>query len=137
MQGKLSHGMENLLFQLTADLKTLFPISNSDTIVYVQNDSFNCGVHVCAFAKQMASKSLPYQLHPNINAFRKHIYDAIVGGCLKWSKCGPEQCPECQENYFDQKVHNRIWISCRKCEQWYHKEFIEQSSSSDFVCPVS
>lgn len=120
--------MENLLFQLTADLKTLFPNINWDTIVYVQadkqNDSYNCGVHECAFAKQMASKSRPYQLHPNINAFRKDIYDAIVGGCLQNSEYGPEQCPVCQENYLDLNIQNRIWISCRNCDQWYHKKCV-------------
>ncbi|XP_026290701.1 uncharacterized protein LOC113215308 [Frankliniella occidentalis] len=138
LQGELSQPTQTLLFQLSKDLNSLLPLNSGwKTIVYVkavkQDDSYNCGVYACAFAEQMARKSLPFQKPTNINAFRKKIYDSIVGGCLR--DMNLEQCSICYEDFSQQfENDNRTWISCKRCDKWFHDDCVT-NSTVHFVCP--
>ncbi|KAJ1530152.1 hypothetical protein ONE63_005083 [Megalurothrips usitatus] len=138
LQGKLSNAMEVLLFQLCEDLKLSFPKSNWDTVVYVeaakQTDNFNCGAHICAFAQQMARKSHPYTVCSNINAFRKEIYHTIVGECLSRETFDTEKCLVCCRDFLeDAETDSNTWISCAKCDQWFHVSCVGEIHGSELV----
>ncbi|KAJ1526462.1 hypothetical protein ONE63_009595 [Megalurothrips usitatus] len=141
LQGKLSNAMEILLFQLCEDLKLSFRKSNWDTVVYVeaakQTDNFNCGAHIFAFAQQMARKSHPYTVCSNINAFRKEIYHTIVGECLSRETFDTEKCLVCCRDFLkDAETDSNTWISCAKCDQWFHVSCVGEIHGSEFVCPL-
>ncbi|KAK3912968.1 Sentrin-specific protease [Frankliniella fusca] len=136
LQASVNSSTENVLFQLCADLKQMFPAKSEwDTVIYVQSekqmDTLNCGPYICSFAEQMSRKARPYHLNNNINYFRKEIFDSIVGNCLK--AYDAEQCPVCLQKYLDTE-DDKNWISCIKCDQWFHYACVGHSSSS-FVCP--
>lgn len=145
LQAPMDDTAKKLVEQINADMRALFPtLSNwnvEDTIYVIaekQMDSKNCGVHICAFSEQIATRSLPYKLVKNTIGFRKKMYQVIVGGCLKHHHREEEdKCGICRKVYPSQEDdEDDPWIECVKCHQWFHELCVPGVIvGTGFTCP--
>lgn len=140
LQNVMCGATQKLVIQMNTDMKGIFPsLSEWKKVTYVQtskqNDSINCGVHICSFAEQMVKKSQSYVLVTDVLSFRKSMYKVIVGGCLKWQH-SEDKCGTCHTLLFKEDEDSPC-IACNKCDQWYHERCVASvSSSGKFQCPT-
>jgi hypothetical protein len=80
----------------------------------LQRDGSSCGVFVCFYGKQLASKkALTTPLETT--RFRQEIYNQILGNCKAKSLESRNSCGICKD------VDDRkYWVQCSRCQQWYH-----------------
>jgi len=101
----------------------------------LQQDFMSCGVFVCWYAYVLArGKNLDDKF--GLLDFRKHIYETVAGGCLKFVKCGNSTCIVC-----GQMVAAVDEIkTCIRCNRKIHKQCckLDKQVCSDetFTCPL-
>ena len=95
-----------------------------------QEDSYNCGVYVCFYAKQITEKK-SIEVAFDETKFREHILSKITGNCLQNFKNGFENldiCKKCQIKI------ERAAVICKRCKQCYHDSCVKVKTVADFYC---
>ena len=100
----------------------------------MQRDGSSCGVLVCLHAKIIADGKDLCSSWNSIKNFRKEIYSALAGNCLK-SKRKKEKCFLCKD------LDLPDWIACARCGQWMHSSCVQMTQAEaeraeNFICPA-
>ena len=81
---------------------------------FLQNDNSSCGVYVCWYAKVIAEENDLSVQDRLVLDFRKEIFYALAGGCLKGIKKSNATC------FFCNHLASQDFITCQRCNRKLH-----------------
>lgn len=106
----------------------------------LQNDGYNCGVHIIHFVQQFATYGKTFNdMKFNADVERDELKKFIIKNskcmnsiCLS---CGREDEPGIPKNSTDTDV---LWVECDNCKRWLHSGCLKQKTDAtkEYFCPL-